>query len=435
MPELASFLTTDLVAITRGRAVMASAVEQALAAGCGWVPANMALNPFDQIAEDNPWGSAGDLRLLPDPATKLRLALPSGTPLHVYLSDITLLDGSPWDCCPRSLLKQAVAALKAETGLTLLAAFEHEFQILGADWPPAPAFSLAALRRSDPFGPTLMALLNEAGLQPENFLPEYGRDQFEVTVGPAEPVAAADRAVQLRLLVRELAAAHGWRASFSPKTAPEGVGNGVHIHLSLRDRDGRPAMRDQSRPGALSEAAGRFCAGIVRHMPGLVALTAPSPVSYLRLQPHHWSAAYACLGERNREAALRICPVTALPGTDPDKQMNVEFRAADATGNPYLALAALVMAGLAGLRDALPAPVMVNQDPSGLDPAALNRLGVSRLPGDLAAALAAFRADPLLAAWLPRPLTDCFLAVKATELAPAEGATPAELCARYAAVY
>lgn len=435
MPELASFLTTDLVAVTRGRAVPARAVEQAMRSGCGWVPANMALTPFDTIAPDNPWGSAGDLRLLPDPATRLRVEGPRATPLHLYLSDITLLDGSAWDCCPRNLLKQAVAALEAETGLTLLAAFEHEFQVLGAGWAAEPAFSLAALRRSDPFGPTLMALLDEAGLEPETFLPEYGTDQFEVTVGPAAPLVAADRAVQLRLLVRELAAAQGWRASFSPKTAPEGVGNGVHIHLSLRDRDGRPAMRDESRPGALSDVAASFCAGIVRHMPALVALTAPSPVSYLRLQPHHWSAAYACLGERNREAALRICPVTALAGSDPAKQMNVEFRATDGTANPYLALAALVMAGLAGVRKALPAPGLVNQDPSGLDQAALDRLGVVRLPGNLPAALAALRADAMLQLWLPAALRDCFLAVKEQELRLAEGLDAADLCDRYAAVY
>jgi len=434
MHELASFLTTDLVAITRGRAVATEAVERALNGGCGWVPANMALTPFDTIAPDNPWGSSGDLRLLPDPATRLRLEGLRATPLHLYLSDITLLDGSPWECCPRSLLKQAVATLEGETGLTLLAAFEHEFQVMGAGWAPAPAFSLAALRRSDPFGPALMALLQEAGLQPETFLPEYGTDQFEVTVGPAAPLAAADRAVYLRLLVRELAASLGWRASFSPKTAPGGVGNGVHIHLSLRDRDGHPAMRDESRPGALSDVAGRFCAGIVRHMPALVALTAASPVSYLRLQPHHWSAAYACLGERNREAGLRICPVTTLPNSDPNKQMNVEFRAADATGNPYLALAALVMAGLAGLRDNLPAPALVNQDPALLDAATLDGLGVRRLPGGLPTALAAFQGSPL-AAWLPVPLRDCFLAVKRAELALSEGLETQALCARYAAVY
>jgi glutamine synthetase len=115
--------------------------------------------------------------------------------------------------------------------------------------------------------------------------------------------------------------------------------------------------------------------------------------------------------------------------------MNVEFRAADATANPYLALAALVMAGLDGLRHELPVPALVNQDPSGMQPADLERLGVRRLPGDLPAALAALHADALLDLWLPTTLRACLMAVKTKELALTAGLAPAELCARYAAVY
>ncbi|PZR13351.1 MAG: glutamine synthetase [Azospirillum brasilense] len=433
--ELATCLTTDLVAITRGRSVPAEAIGDYLRRGTGWVPANMALTPFDIIAEDNPWGSSGDLRLLPEEATRIRLPQLGRTPLHIYFSDITELDGTPWACCPRTLLKRAVARLKAETGLTLLASFEHEFQILGAGWPAAPAFSLAAMRRADPFGPELLDLMGQAGLEPEMFLPEYGADQFEVTMRPADPLAAADRSVALRLLVQALAAQKGWQASFSPKTAPDGVGNGVHIHLSLRDAEGRPVMRDESRPGALSERAGRFCAGIVRHMPGLMALTAPSLVSYLRLQPHHWSAAYACLGERNREAGLRICPVATLGGGDAAKQMNVEFRATDATANAYLALAGLITAGLAGLAEELPQPALVNADPSELSPETLVERGVRRLPGDLPAALEAFQADPVLMGWVPPLLAGCLLSVKRKEMSLMHGLDPAALCERYRAVY
>ncbi|MFL5334846.1 MAG: glutamine synthetase family protein [Geminicoccaceae bacterium] len=433
--ELVTFLTTDLVAITRGRSFMPKALEGYLARGCGWVPANMALTPFDLIAEDNPWGSEGDLRLLPDPATRVRLEGLGATPLHGYLGDIIELDGTPWECCPRTLVKQAVAALEQEAGLTPVAAFEHEFQVLDAGWPAAPAFSLAAQRRADPFGPRLMSLLEEAGLEPEMFLPEYGADQFEVTCRPALALTAADRAVWLRVLVKELAARSGWRASFAPKTAPAGVGNGVHIHLSFLDRQGQPATYDPGRPGGLSEAAGRFAAGVVRHMPGLLALTAPSPVSYLRLLPHHWSAAYACLGLRNREAALRVCPIVVLPGADPARQANIEYRAADATANPYLALAAILSAGLAGMRQQLPLPPLLNGDPSALDEAARGRLGVHRLPESLPAALDAFLADPVMAVTIPAVLRDCHTAVKRKELELVADLTPEELCRRYATIY
>jgi glutamine synthetase len=435
MDELITFLTTDLVGITRGRSFMPEALEGYLARGCGWVPANMALTPFDLIAENNPWGSAGDLRLMPDPATRMRLEGLGATPLHSYFADITGLDGSPWDCCPRSLLKSAISALEREAGLTPVAAFEHEFQILGADWPAAPAFSLAAQRRADPFGPRLMGLLKAAGIEPEMFLPEYGKDQFEVTCRPAGALAAADRAVALRLVVQELAARQGWRASFAPKTAPDGVGNGVHIHLSFRDAGGQPATYDPARPGGLSLAAGRFAAGVVRHMPGLLALTAPSPLSYLRLVPHHWSAAFACLGLRNREAALRICPIVQRPGADPAKQANFEFRATDATANPYLALAAILFAGLQGLREGLEQPPLVNTDPSEMTEAERASLGAHRLPDSLPAALAAFRADAAVQSWLPPALRDCLVAVKEKELSLVADLTPEALCERYAAIY
>lgn len=433
--ELVTILTTDLVAITRGRSFLPEALDGHLARGVGWVPANLALTPFDVIAEDNPWGSEGDLRLLPDPATRMRVEGLGPTPPHTYLADIVGLDGRPWECCPRRLLVQTVAALEREAGLVPVVTFEQEFQVLGAGWPQAPAFSFAAQRRADPFGPRLMAVLKEAGLEPEMFLPEYGTDQFEVTCRPTSALAAADRAVMLRLLTREVAARQGWRASFAPKTAPAGVGNGVHIHLSFRDHSGQPATYDPARPGGLSEAAGRFAAGVVRHLPAILALTASSPVSYLRLVPHHWSAAYACLGLRNREAALRICPILSMPGADPAKQANLEFRATDATANPYLALAAILCAGLEGLRAGLDQPSLVNTDPSALGEEERASLGAHRLPADLPAALAAFRADRVVASWLPATLRDCFLAVKEKELALTADLPAEELCRRYAAIY
>ena len=224
--ELVTFVTTDIAAITRGRSIAARDLEAGLEKGVGWVPANLALTPFDEIASPNPFGSAGDLRLIPDPAAKVRVtAIPDMSPLHFYHSDITGLDGRPWEGCVRSMLKSAVADLQAETGLSVVSAFEQEFQILGADWPVAPSFSLSAQRRADPFAPLLVAALREAGADPETFLPEYGRDQFEMVCGPSAAVAAADRAVTIREITRELAAQFGWKASFAPKTDPAGVGN------------------------------------------------------------------------------------------------------------------------------------------------------------------------------------------------------------------
>jgi glutamine synthetase len=433
--ELVTFVTTDIAAITRGRAVAAADLPDALSKGVGWVPANLSLTPFDEIASPNPFGSSGDLRLMPDPDAGVRIeGLGGRTPLHFYHSDITNLDGTPWECCVRSMLKAAVAELEG-LGLRVVAAFEQEFQIMGAAWPSAPSFALSAQRRADPFGPLLMAALREAGCAPECFLPEYGRDQFEIVCGPSGAVQAADRAVTIREITRELAATMGWQASFCPKTDPDGVGNGVHIHLSLTDIQGNPVTFDAARHGRLSAQAGAFAAGIVRHMAALTALAAPSAVSYQRLKPHHWSASWTTLGEKDREATLRICPTTERPGHDPSRTFNMEFRAADATASPHLSLAMLIRAGIEGLKAGLDTPPIVRADPDDMTADDRARLGIHRLPASLPEALAALQADPVACGWMTPTFLECWMGMRQKELEIVAGLDDAALCRRYAEVY
>ena len=435
LTELATFVTTDIAGLTRGRSFAASEIEDYLRKGVGWVPANLALTPFDLIAE-NPWGSAGDLRLMADAESKARVTcLPGETPLHFYHCDITDLSGEPWDCCVRSFLKATLAEFEKEAGLRVIAAVEQEFQILGADWPAAPAFGLRAERRAEPFGPLLMAALKEAGAEPEMFLPEYGKDQFEITCRAAPALIAADRGATIRAVTREVAALFGWTASFAPKTDPNGVGNGVHLHVSFTDLNGNPVTFDASRPGRLSKVAGSFAAGVVKHLPALAAFTAPSVLSYMRLVPHHWSAAYTCLGEKNREATLRICPTLDLPGSNPAKQFNMEYRAADACASPHLSLAVVLKAGLEGIRAGLDQPPLINADPSGFSAQDQERLGIRRLPASLSEALDTLAADSTVTGWFSKDFLDCYFAMKRKEIEIVDGLSPEQLCDRYAAVY
>jgi glutamine synthetase len=434
--ELATFVTTDIAGITRGRSFAAGHIDDYLRKGVGWVPANLALTPFDEIAEANPWGSAGDLRLMADPESKARATcLPDATPLHFYHADITDLSGNAWDCCVRSFLKRTLEEFEREAGLKVIAAVEQEFQLLGVDWPEAPSFSLRAQRRADPFGPLLMAALEEAGAEPEMFLPEYGKDQFEITCRAADALTAADRGATIRVITKEVAAHFGWQASFAPKTLAAGVGNGVHLHVSFTDIDGNPVTFDASRPGRLSKVAGSFAAGVIRHLPALVAFTAPSVLSYLRLVPHHWSAAYTCLGEKNREATLRICPTLELPGSNPAKQFNMEYRAADACASPHLSLAVVLKAGLEGIRAGLEPPPLVNSDPSALSAEDQEKLGIRRLPASLEEALDTLAEDSIVTGWFAKDFLDCYFAMKRKEIDIVEGLSPDELCARYAAIY
>jgi glutamine synthetase len=431
---LVALVCCDLGAIVRGRSLPASELAAHADCGVGWVPANQALTPIGTLAEPNPFGSTGDLRLLPDLDTHVRVAAPDdASALELVLCDIVQTDGQTWECCPRGFLRDGLQQLRAQTGLRVVASFEHEFQLLG-DEPSALPFSLEAQRRAEPFASQVMAALGEAGAAPERFMPEYAAHQFEIPVAPADGLAAADRAVVLREVVREIARRNGARATFTPLLDPAQAGNGVHIHLSLLDDDGCAALYDSSRPACLSDLGASFAAGVLAHADALSAICAPSPASAQRLSPHHWSAGAACLGLRNREALLRIPPLVVSLG-EPGPQLRLEYRGADAAANPYLALGAIVRAGLDGVRRELPPPPILEDDPALLDEAAAARHRVGGLPPSLQDALDALARDENARAWMTPLMYEAYVSVKRAEIAAAADEELHETCGRYAGIY
>ncbi len=436
--DLVLVATADLVGHVRGRAFGASQLADRLAHGIGWVPADLALTAFGDLAASNPFGALGDLRLRPDPAASVHLrGAGNGPSVQLILADMLNLDLTPWSSCPRDLLRRALAALKNEFGLTMIATFEHEFTLLNADGSARPIggapFSAAALLSVEPFGSRLYAAIKGAGFEPDTWLAEFGPNQFEITLGPCDALAAADRALLLRELVRNLAKQFEWRASFSPLVSARGIGNGVHVHFSLRDEDGTPVLYDPSQSGAISAVGGSFAAGVLAHASAVCALTAPSVISYLRMRPHTWSAGNAFLGLRNREALLRICPTVG--GDDVGRQFNLEFRAADATANPWLVTAALAITGLDGLRRNLAAPPVVDGDPDRWTQEERQVAGVAPLPSSLDESLAALTNDEMICGWLGNDLLATFLAVKEHELAGLRDASAETICEQYAGAY
>jgi glutamine synthetase len=421
--RLAFVATNDLVAFTRGRALPAD--DLAMTAGVGWVPADLAINAFGRLVEPNPFGALGDLRLIPDAASKIVFPTPSGD-IDLYLADQTHPDGTAWECCPRTNLKRALARLERDHGVTLVAAFEHEFALLdGTGKTSGPgAFTLEALTTGEPFGARVRAHLQRAGIQWENWLPEFGPGQFEITVKPTDALRAADIAVLTREIVREAARSGGQRATFAPLLDPQAVGNGVHVHMSLWRGD-EPVTHDPAGLAGLSTLASHSCAGILAHAPGLLAWTAPSAVSFLRLTPHRWSAAGAFVGLHNREALLRVSPMA--PGDTTGRTFNVEYRAADATANPHLVLAALVHAMCEGLDSAASIDRVLSGhiDDEDFDP----------LPPSVEAAQAAFLADDVARSWFPDDLVTTARAVRQGEEEQLAGLSEGERCRAYAQAY
>jgi glutamine synthetase len=428
--------TCDLAGHVRGKGFPATDLPARLRRGVGLTHSNIMMSAFGPIHE-TPFGTEGDLMLVPDPATKVEVPFDEGAPEHFYLGDIRTTEGEPWDCCPRHFLRRALADLKGEAGLTLLAAFEQEFVYTGIEDRPAATYALDAFRRQGLFGEVLMAAMRRVGITPDSFLPEYGPRQFEVTAAPAEGLRAADEAV----IVRELARAVAWRldarAIFAPMLEPQSIGNGTHIHFSLRAAGGEPAMHDPAGAYQLAPAAEHFVAGVLHHMPALAALTAPSVASYYRLTPNRWAPTWTNLGYRDRGAALRICPVFAATPSDAARQFNVEYRVADATASPYMALGALVHAGVDGLRRRLSLPPPPARGFWEMDEEERRAAGARPLPATLGEALEALAGTEAARAWFGSDqFLDAYLRLKRAEIRVVQALGDASaVCARYAEAY
>lgn len=427
--------TCDLAGKVRGKGFPASEFDKRLMRGLGWAPTNSQITCFDAIAP-SPFGALGDRVLIPDPTTRVTLRSKELDIVEDFvLGDLHTTDGKPWALCPRSILKGALARLRSLAGLTLVSSFEHEFQFKTAPLGPGYAYTLQGFRDRRAFAERLIGAMRAAGLDPDTIMKEYGIEQFEVTMGPARGVAGADHAVILRQIIHAVAASLEEEVTFTPLRDPAGIGNGVHIHFSFLDDSGRPATYDPDGKYRMSRLAGQFSAGILKYLDSILAITAPALVSYGRLTPHRWSAAFNNLGLQDREASVRICPVSAMSDIEVARQFNIEFRAGDACASPYLQLAAIVHAGCQGIADDLPVPDATEEDLAALSPEVLATRGLFRLPASLPEALARFAGNTTVKSWFPEPFPEVYLLHKQGELAFLEGKTEAEIHAAYERAY
>jgi glutamine synthetase len=417
----------DLAAQVRGKSVPACDLTDRVRQGVGYTPANICLSVFGTIGS-TPFGTTGDIVLMPDASTEVRIPIEDGATEHFCLADILTKDGYTWPFCPRGFLRRALQRLQKTAGCQILASFEQEFVYSGVPAEPKRAYALTSFREQGNFGARFMGALRAAGMTPESFLPEYGSRQFEVTVRPAIGMRAADEAVILRELARSLAARAGQRAIFSPVLAPEGIGNGTHIHLSLRDPAGNPVMDEPGRPYGLSVAGEQFTAGLLHHMPALAAITTPTVCSYYRLMPDRWAPTWANVSSQDRSAGLRICPGSA-------SAFNVEYRVADASANPYLVLGALIHAGVDGIENRLSLPMQPGMAFGAMTDEERIATGMQRLPRTLAEALDNLRDTPVARNWFGAEFLDLYLDFKRQEEHALAGFDPQTICDRYAAVF
>ncbi|MEI7446713.1 MAG: type III glutamate--ammonia ligase [Burkholderiales bacterium] len=330
--------------------------------------------------------------------------------------------GAPYALCSRVALKRQLAAL-AHEGLTLYTGMEPEFMLLarGPDGALAPAdptdtlekpcYDYKGLARSAACLGEIVDAVRMAGLDVYQIDHEDANGQFEVNFTYADALTTADRMVFFKMAASEIARRHGLIASFMPKPFSDRTGTGTHFHLSLGSATSRNVFHDDGdRHGlGLSQTGYHFLGGLLRHARALAAVCAPTVNSYKRLVVGRalsgatWAPAYIAYGDNNRTATVRI-PYGRL-----------ELRLPDGACNPYLATAAILAAGMDGIRNRIEPGPPINENLYEWSPARLAEHGIGLLPQTLGEALDALDADPVVKAGLGEALAAEFLKLKRME--------------------
>ncbi len=415
--RLVRFLYTDNGGITRGKTTHVNFLRNRITDGIGLTRAMMAMNMLDQLAYVEEMGPVGEIRLTPDPET-FRV-LPYAPHAAAMTVDMLNHDGTPWEGCARSFLKRQIAACAAE-GFSVQAVFEIEFS-LGTKNPDGTytpiddslCFSTTGMTVSAQVIDDIIAAFEAQGMQVDQFYCELGHGQQELPIRHADALRAADNQVFYRETVRNVAYNHGLYASLAPKPWPDQAGNGAHIHFSLWDTAGKKnVMYDPNDEYGLSPIGYHFIAGVLDHLPALLALTCPSYNSYRRLQPHFWSSAYTAWGPDNREAAIRV---PSKYKSDPSGTTNAELKSSDSSSNPYLSLGGLLAAGLDGVKRKLMPGEPTLIDPGNYTDDERAAHGIQRFPTTLKEALDNLEKDQVLLDALGPLLSKSYFAVKRLE--------------------
>jgi glutamine synthetase len=415
--DLIRFLYCDTSSIIRGKSTYVRGLYDRLVSGIGLVKGMMAMNMLDQLQPETGLGATGEVRLVPDLSTFTILPYVSGQ--AALLCDLQELNQRPWDLCPRSILKQQLSR-SAAMGFTIQAAFEPEFMLLqnnGGMLSPIDeslCFSTEGMNRGADFISGFVDALEQQKLEVEQYYPELGHGQHELSIKHAPALLACDRHLFYRETLRGCAQNSDLVATLAPKPFLDQPGNGCHLHVSCWDMSsGQNLMYAQDDPNDFSDFGRHFVAGILEHLPAITAITCPSVNSYRRLQPSAWSSAFTCWGFENREAAIRV---PSLYWGHEQASSNIEIKCVDSSTNPYLALACVIAAGISGLEAGVYPPKPIDLEPSILSSEQRQQNKIRRLPQTLIDALVELEKDSVLMACLGEKFLRTFCIVKSSEV-------------------
>ncbi len=357
-----------------------------------------------------------DMHLRPDPETYA--VLPgnhSEFKRARLLCDIYKQDGEPFEDDPRGLLKRNLEKLYSEKGWILNVGPEPEFYLFKRDGNehihPVPYdvgsyFDFSANDQALNVRNELMATLQKMGLQVEVGHHECGLGQHEIDFKFADALRTADNVQTFKSAVKAIAARNGLIASFMPKPLFGAPGSGMHCHQSIFNSEGENLFYSATDPMNLSELARQYIAGILHHAKAMAAILAPSVNSYKRLVPGYEAPVYIGWAQINRSALVRV--PRGINGNK--KAVRIELRFPDPSANPYLAINAMLAAGMDGIEQGMHLVDPLNNiNVYDLCEQERQDLHIDVLPGSLIEAISELKTSELLQTAMGQSLFDKYL--------------------------
>lgn len=339
-------------------------------------------------------------------------------------------DGTPDPYCSRGALRRIEDRL-TEAGIDAVVGHEMEFVLVAEDGTALPShlwaqYGLAGVLEFEGFVRDVTNAAASSGVAIEQFHPEYGVNQFEISLSPLPPVAAADQLVLMRIIVGRVARRCGVRVSLSPVPFAGNVGSGAHQHFSMK-RSGTPLFSDGGGVAGMTAEGESAVAGLLAGLPDAQGVLCGSVVSGMRMQPGSWSGANLCWGTENREAAVRFL----IGGPSNPQGANVEVKVIDPSANAYLATATILGLALHGIEHQLPLPPEVAVDPASMSDRQRTDAGITQLPTRQADALDALDGSTLIRGILGDEVVDAVVAVRRYEQTNYGDLSPDELADKF----
>ncbi len=322
---------------------------------------------------------------------------PDGSRVARLICDVHRPDGAPFEGCPRLCLKRQMEKAEA-LGYTAVFGPEPEFFLFQRDAQGVPLiethdvggyFDLTPVDLGEECRRDIVVVLEAMGFEVEAAHHEVAPGQHEIDFKYSDAIHCADYVATFKFVVKKVALDHGLHASFMPKPIAGVNGSGMHCHQSLLTRGGDNAFYDPDAEWQLSSTALSYIGGILRHAKALVALTNPLVNSYKRLVPGFEAPTNIAWSEKNRSPLVRVPAKRGM-------STRCEVRMPDPACNPYLAIAAMIAAGLDGIEQQLDPGPPVNKNIFSMSQREKRRLKIDELPGDLNEALKFLAKDKVL---------------------------------------